>query len=103
MGTTGSLSDAFMVFQLGRMTGYPTDRIMRTYGSSKGADGRDGPEDRCLKNQYDMKRGISTMPCRSPRKAAVKAEAKGPAKAGGQGSDGNGKNDQGKGKRNNRL
>ena len=35
IGSTGSLADAFMVFQLGRMTGFPTDRIMRTYHPKK--------------------------------------------------------------------
>jgi hypothetical protein len=36
VGTTGSLADAFMIFQLGRMTGFSRDRIMGVYGSSKG-------------------------------------------------------------------
>jgi hypothetical protein len=36
MGTTGSLADAFMVLQLGRMTGLSRDRIMASYGARKG-------------------------------------------------------------------
>lgn len=36
MGTTGSLSDAFMILQFGRWTGLSRDRIMSVYGSRKG-------------------------------------------------------------------
>lgn len=36
MGTTGSLSDAFMILQFGRWTGLSRDRIMGVYGSRKG-------------------------------------------------------------------
>ncbi len=33
---TGSASDAFMIFELGRMTGLSRDRVMRTYEERKG-------------------------------------------------------------------
>lgn len=36
VGTTGSLADAFMIFQLGRMTGLSRDRIMGVYGTKRG-------------------------------------------------------------------
>jgi hypothetical protein len=36
MGTTGSLADAFMVFQLGRMTGLSRDRILGAYHADRG-------------------------------------------------------------------
>jgi hypothetical protein len=36
MGTTGNLADAFMVFQLGRMTGLSRDRILGAYRAQKG-------------------------------------------------------------------
>ena len=31
VGTTGNLADAFMVLQMGRMTGWPTERVMGMY------------------------------------------------------------------------
>jgi len=36
VGTTGNLADAFMVLQMGRMTGWPTERVMGMYKKNKG-------------------------------------------------------------------
>ncbi len=36
MRSTGRASDAFMIFELGRMTGLSRDRVMRTYEDRKG-------------------------------------------------------------------
>jgi hypothetical protein len=35
-GTTGSLTDAFMILQLGRMSGLPRTRVMQAYQSGRG-------------------------------------------------------------------
>jgi hypothetical protein len=36
MGSVGSPADAFMIFQLGRMTGWPEERIMPVYNRHRG-------------------------------------------------------------------
>ena len=106
VGTTGSLSDAFMVFQLGRMTGYPTDRIMRTYHSSKGKGWGAMAQEMGIKpgsaEFHALKRGDFNYAMPQSKKGGGQGQGGGQSsgKGGGQGSDGNGKkNDQGKGKK----
>ena len=104
VGTTGSLSDAFMVFQLGRMTGYPTDRIMRTYGSGKGKGWGAMAQELGIKpgseEFHALKRGEFNYAMPQSKKGGGQGGSQGSGKGGGQGSDGNGKkNDQGKGKK----
>ena len=104
VGTTGSLSDAFMVFQLGRMTGYPTDRIMRTYGSGKGKGWGAMAQELGIKpgseEFHALKRGDFNYAMPQSKKGGGQGGSQGSGKGGGQGSDGNGKkNDQGKGKK----
>jgi len=36
LGNVASPADAYIVFRLGEMSGYPTDRVMREYQSGKG-------------------------------------------------------------------
>jgi len=36
LGNVSSPADAYIVFRLGEMSGYPTDRVMREYQSGKG-------------------------------------------------------------------
>ncbi len=36
LGNVGSPADAYIVFRLGEMSGYPTERVLREYHSSKG-------------------------------------------------------------------
>jgi hypothetical protein len=36
MGSVSQPADAFMIFQLGQMSGQPTDRVLRSYKSGKG-------------------------------------------------------------------
>ena len=106
MGTTGSLSDAFMVFQLGRMTGYPPDRILRTYGSSKGKGWGAMAQELGIKpgsaEFHALKRGDFKNAMPQSKKGGGQGQGGGQysGKGGEQGSDGNGKkNDQRKGKK----